>query len=100
MHPGTTRVRTAVPVVIERQHLLREMIPGRRRRWHRDAAVRATRTCQDGDDAENQAQVFHVAARERTTSGRAMAIRISTAPNVQTIVAPVGRSNCTDTYIP
>src|SRR5688572_7534417 len=36
----------------------------------------------------------------RLTSGRTAAIAMSARPNVQTIVAPVGKSNWTEKYIP
>lgn len=35
-----------------------------------------------------------------TINGRMSAITMSTSPNVQTMAAPVGRSNCTEKYIP
>ena len=39
-------------------------------------------------------------AAVRRNSGRTQAITINTSPNVQTIVAPVGRSDATEKYMP
>ena len=62
-----------------------------------DAACSSTTT---HEPPERSADYWDTTATGRRISGRAAAIRARTRPNVQTIVAPVGRSNRTEKYMP